>query len=303
MGFDLKEGSGLFATKGRWSLGRQCSLAKKSLQIKAQDFASEQETKSAYVKVVEYFMLLEVRPDLQQEDVLKMLGSMWSLQYMIPQVLCASAGSILVVNNRSQGGLFNEHSDKGAGFTHALHFRFGNPEVADAFRQHPTFTKTKKQGVDVMCDRVAELVAVVEVPNDLGAIFRRGGDWEEGVEHIIVMKAQNGVKKEGVNKYVSHLQELAETSVGGALCSSVGPLAQITDTFASSSSKDHSSVSFLALVTQFPTFEGCQAFDQISMVQQIQKGDSNQALQAIFSICFEIAPAEGQQRSAGGRSP
>lgn len=246
-------------------------------------------------------MLLEVRSESTTDGVLQMLGAMWSLQYLIPNVLSASAGAILDLNGRSLGG----ESGAWQGFTHTLHYRFGNIELAEAFRRHATFQKAVSEEVDPRCARVAELVAVVDVPNELGAIFRRGGAWEEGVEHVLVVKMEDAGQRAAVNEYLSILGDVAQSSACGALLSACGPLAELSKDKQAEAGEDSDAPPLLAMVTRVPSLEGYRAFLKMPPMQSLLEEGVDGLLRPVCSLCYEVTPAEGRQtRSPGdGRLP
>ncbi|CAD7696195.1 unnamed protein product [Ostreobium quekettii] len=250
------------------------------------------------VKVVEYFMLLEASPQCSEEELLAALGEMWTLQYLVPNVLCASAGAVVQVGDNPVSGPGVPPGPL-SGFTHALHYRFGNVEVADGFRRSDKVREATATQLARRFDRIVELAAVVEVPNELGAIFRRGGAWEAGVEHVLVAEVASEDAAQGAAQFLAALGELATSSACGALLSSSGPVARI-------GVEEGGAAPMLAMVTQVPGVEGASAFVGLPPVQGLLEGrDSSGVLRPLMSLCFEVAPTEGRRSSspADGRLP
>lgn len=272
------------------------------------DNDSGSSTKKPLVKVVEYYMLLEIRPDTTNDDVLKMMGGMWSLQYLIPNVLSASAGAILDLESPPSGGQPGGQPGAWSGFTHALNFRFGNIEFAEAFRKHESYLKAFVEELDPLCTRVAEVVAVVDVPNDLGAIFRRGGSWEEGVEHMLVVELQDVDRRAAVDEYLGTLGDVAESSACGALVSSRGPLAEMSgrrERGQKSEDPKADVTPMLAMLTRVPSFESYRAFVGLPPMQSLLGTGVDGLLRPVLSLCFEVTPADDQKTKspADGRIP
>ena len=138
-----------------------------------------------------------------------MLDDFWSLQYMIPAgVLNGFAGALQPM----QGGT----SDHSTTFTHALHLRFQSMQVTcslylsismlkaeangavthmclqhvDKFRQHEKLQQARQKAGEV-CQAIVECVFLGQVPKDLGHIFRRGAEWDLGVDHILLLQARH----------------------------------------------------------------------------------------------------------------
>lgn len=61
-------------------------------------------------------------------------------------------------------------------------------QVAKAFFEHPSYLKAHESNVATRC--TAETVMVVDssVTSDLESIFRRGPEWEIGLEHICLLQ-------------------------------------------------------------------------------------------------------------------
>jgi len=80
----------------------------------------------------------------------------------------------------------------------------------DQFRQHAKLQQVRTEADD-MCDTMLEMVVAGTVPRDIEAIFRKGSDWDVGLDHILIL--QVGSENCGqINTYVS--------AASGACCRS-----------------------------------------------------------------------------------
>ena len=58
------------------------------------------------------------------------------------------------------------------------------------FRQHEKLQQAKDQAQSSVCDAIVEMSVTGRVPRDLDAIFRKGADWDLGLDHILVLQVQ-----------------------------------------------------------------------------------------------------------------
>jgi len=57
----------------------------------------------------------------------------------------------------------------------------------DQFRQHAKLQQVRNEADD-MCDTMLEMVVAGTVPRDIQAIFRKGSDWDVGMDHILILQ-------------------------------------------------------------------------------------------------------------------
>ncbi|QDZ18617.1 hypothetical protein A3770_02p11350 [Chloropicon primus] len=136
--------------------------------------------------VVEQLIFLRIDPEqVEPEDARECVENIWSLQYQTAGVVCSSAGASL--EEKIGSGLLG--SPKGLGyFTHAVHFRFPGRDQMDTFVQSPVVQKVFAKEFTSSCADRAALSFVSSIPEDLFAIFRKGQDWDEGFDHLMVIR-------------------------------------------------------------------------------------------------------------------
>ena len=61
-------------------------------------------------------------------------------------------------------------------------------QAAERFAQHPKLSEVIDQEVGPVFDQQLRIAFPADVPMDLEAMFRRGSEWETGVEHLLVVE-------------------------------------------------------------------------------------------------------------------
>lgn len=56
------------------------------------------------------------------------------------------------------------------------------------FRQHEKLQQAKDKALSSVFDAVVEMSVTGRVTKDLDSIFRKGADWDLGVDHILVLQ-------------------------------------------------------------------------------------------------------------------
>lgn len=60
----------------------------------------------------------------------------------------------------------------------------------DNFRRHEKLQQVREEAAQGVCDSIYEMVLAGKVPRDLEAIFRKGSDWDLGVDHILILQVR-----------------------------------------------------------------------------------------------------------------
>lgn len=112
------------------------------------------------------------------------VDGIWSLQYMAAGPICGTAGPL------SQ---FRCAAGTGAScrpFSHAVLFRYANPANRERFEGQPRVQLMLGGTGAPPGTQVSTLNFQGRVPSELEAIFRRGGEWAEGVELVLALALQ-----------------------------------------------------------------------------------------------------------------
>lgn len=243
------------------------------IRVKTQSGVSSQQSTTESVQIVEYFILLQLLPDIGSEGAEELLSELWSLKYAVPNVLCASAGEASFVGSEDAYDSNLQH------FTHVAKFRFGSPAAAKEFQSHEKFLEVSAAvRSEPKCVNTLELVAKVVVQKNLGDIFKSGGAWESGVEHILM------ARQEETPGTMKTLCDLAIS--GGALQSCSGSAVELITKEVADETK--------IIVSHFPSEQDARAFMGSRPVQILFGSCTEQKY-----FCFEIAPTDSKTQSKG----
>jgi hypothetical protein len=148
--------------------------------------------------VVEHVMLLRLDPEsLEEKEAKTCIENLWSLQYQVGGVICSSAGANDQVASKHIEDQLGTIQNKGKAlgyYTHAVHFRFPSPAELERFFASPVLHKMQEEEVKPHLRGAGDMVSVIfdsSIPEDLFAIFRKGQDWDEGFEHIVLLGCED----------------------------------------------------------------------------------------------------------------
>lgn len=262
---------------------------------------------------MEFLWLLKARPEAAPEQLDELLDSLWSLQYMIPAgILCASAGPVVgcvaysnlqqaqqqqqqqvvaaaVVEEEQQeavaatAGSVEEQQQWQCGFTHAVHFRLANRTSLEHLLTHPLMGASR-DAVSQLCASASELVFEGLVARRLEALFRRGQEYEAGVEHLLLLQAQRDSSDGGavgVDAFLHRMAGLAESSVAGGIQASHGALISCV----------HAAATHV-LMTRFAALPQVQQLLDTPACAAVVAGDPRVPVAAVGSLCVSIQPTE-----------
>jgi len=228
----------------------------------------------------------QIDPD---QDANAVLDELWSAQYLAPGTLCAFAGETAAAASgapppappsRPGDGGFCPSSPPS--FTHALHVRFPNPKACTAFVAHPAFSAARDKAEEAAAAAASggektHLVVAFEGrvnPPSLETLFRRGAEWESGVEHVMILSSSsetgNEASSAAADEFVSQLSELAESSLVGAVQSTSGRVFPLVE-----DSDDSHLRPTHALLTRFAAEEQLRAFLALPPVEALFSSSSS----------------------------
>ncbi|KAJ8624042.1 hypothetical protein MRB53_032572 [Persea americana] len=123
-------------------------------------------------KIVEHIFLLKAKEDLSDEEEKEMLDYLYTAQYLMGGIVAISLGRIVDVN--------------ADGFTHAVYMRFQRKEDLAKFHKISS-TGVLKEHVKPYCHGLISVDYESEVEDDILPIFRKGEDFNHGVEFILLI--------------------------------------------------------------------------------------------------------------------
>ncbi|XP_024517916.1 stress-response A/B barrel domain-containing protein UP3 isoform X3 [Selaginella moellendorffii] len=147
-------------------------------------------------KVVDHLVLLKMKEDLTEEQETTMLDNVYTLQYHFRGILCVSLGRILSENQER--------------CTHGILMRFASKDLLLKYNEHPTHSKVAKEFVLPYCNGFITADFEAEVEDSLEPLFRRGEEFESGIEHIILLKVSESASADRVQDMLQSLCKLPE---------------------------------------------------------------------------------------------
>ncbi len=164
-------------------------------------------------------------PQSQTMDAL--VDELWSAQYLAPGALCAFAGDAVGLTGPLPALVRPTAS-------HGLALRFPAPPAAASFVAHPAFAAPADAAVaaGLLAAPPTILAFTTRSPDEsLEALFRRGAEWEDGLEVCLVFapvpgpeEGQGATPACSPDAFTSDLAALAESSLAGALQACPGRL-------------------------------------------------------------------------------
>ena len=159
-------------------------------------------------------------------------------------------------------------------------------------------TSTIVEDVSTICFQTS-------VPNELEAIFRRGGEWDEGFEFVGALSLQPGSNESDALEFLDLTQQLATSSAFGAVQAAAGPCKQVLrhgGVLDDSQKIVLEQPDFMVLV-RFQAKEQLDAFVQCPPVAAVLEGDERSPLKAVWAGVLVVAPAENSQSSPQTGAP
>ncbi|KAA8522378.1 hypothetical protein F0562_013261 [Nyssa sinensis] len=149
-------------------------------QMKNRDIicsVSEEQNSSTGVerkrKVIEHICLLKAREDLSDAEEKDMLDYLYTSQYQMGGIVAISLGRI------SDRNLEN--------YTHAVYMRFQRKEDLAKFYENPFYLGVLRDHVMPYCHGLIYLDYESEVEDDILPIFRKGEEFNYGVEFVLLI--------------------------------------------------------------------------------------------------------------------
>lgn len=216
-----------------------------------------------------------------------MLDDVWSAQYLVPGPIVGCAGPLIAFESSSE-----------ATYSHAVFFRFGRECTRSTFQQHPIVIDIIGNKAGPLCDSMMTFNFEGAVPNELESIFRRGTDWEVGVECILGLVGRDDDQtEEEIIEFLSLTQQLASSSAFGAVQATFGPCTEVIIHKGGSS----------AMVLEKPAYILSLRFQEIDQLEgflrcppiasMIECNDESAPIRVIWQGTLEINPAANSETS------
>jgi hypothetical protein len=232
--------------------------------------------------VVEHLVLMRAQEGAAPEAMEAVLDSLWSLQYMVPGVMCAAAAPVSTWN---QPGAATGSS---APYTHLVHFRLGSLQALQQFTSHPLYSRTLAEAADPMCSCMRQVSFQGMLPKDMEALFKRGDQLETGWLQVLLL-GPGPTQPLDAGAFVSRLAQLAEAgSPAGAQATHGPPLPGLEQ----ASGVHH------ILMVHFAAQEDMQQYWDTAACQALAACDVRLPVQLQASIAGSISPADAANSTA-----
>ncbi|XP_021735861.1 stress-response A/B barrel domain-containing protein UP3-like isoform X2 [Chenopodium quinoa] len=125
-------------------------------------------------KVVEHLCLLRAKEELSDEQEKDMLDNLYTSQYHMAGIVAISLGRTSDQNSEN--------------YSHGVFMRFQRKEDLAKFYENPLYLRVLKEHVTPFCHDLLYVDFEAEVEDDILAIFRKGEEFNSGVEFVILIK-------------------------------------------------------------------------------------------------------------------
>lgn len=127
-------------------------------------------------KVIEHIALFQMKEGLTEDQEKDMLDHLYTLQYQLRGIVAVSLGIIT-----------GQNTD---GCTHALFTRFPSAEALKSYYDSPIRWKIANEYIIPYYNGLICVDYEAEVEDDMVPIFRRGEDFEQGVEFLVLLQVK-----------------------------------------------------------------------------------------------------------------
>ena len=218
--------------------------------------------------VTDFYVLGKAKDGVDKAEIKMVEESLWSLQYSISGVVTAFLGPVSHCRQRT-----------GSAFDFAVCFRFQNHLAFQRFSQNEGFQKQWEGALMEKCENHLTLVTQQRVRNELEILFRRGALFEEGSDHLLLMRLLDTSSAEAAVQFAAVLSDVLQNSEIGAVSTSLGVLSESSDPTLSG---EH-----LVLASHLSQTRGVTHLESMPPIEQLWEDNGNGLLRAELSFAFE----------------
>ncbi|XP_075508586.1 stress-response A/B barrel domain-containing protein UP3 isoform X2 [Primulina tabacum] len=216
-------------------------------------------------KVVEHICLLKAKKDLSEEQEQVMLDYLYTTQYQMRGIVAISLGRISDQNPEQ--------------YSHAIFMRFQTKEDLTKFYQNPFYVGVLKEHVMPYCHGVINLDYESEVEDDILPIFRKGEEFNYGVELILLVAFMSSSLGELAEDALTSLTKLTQEFPSLIVQATKGPSLDISNT-----KYTH------GVVIRFRSSEAFNMFINSSDYNNMWKSKFQPIIQKALYINFSVDP-------------
>ncbi|GAV73781.1 Dabb domain-containing protein [Cephalotus follicularis] len=216
-------------------------------------------------KVVEHICLLKAKKELLEEEENEMLDYLFTSQYHMRGILAISLGRISDENVEN--------------FTHAVYMRFQSKKNLSKFYENPFYLGVLKEHVMPYCHGLINVDYESEVEDDILPIFRKGEEFNYGVEFVLLIAFVESAFGGPVEDALASFKELTEGFLSLIVQSTQGANFNV-------SSEEYTH----GLVIRFRSLEAFEIFMSSSEYKDIWRSKFQQIIRKTLHIHFSVDP-------------
>jgi len=132
------------------------------------------------------------------------------------------------------------------------------------------------------------------VPNELETIFRRGQEWEAGLELILALARQPGSSEADADEFLHLTQQLAVSSAFGAVEANFGECMEVLHHAGENSIEKPD----IMMLIRFQTTDQLSQFVRCPPIAAVLEGDKRAPLKTLWTVSLRISPSEYSSSSS-----
>ncbi|KAJ6680466.1 hypothetical protein OIU79_020048 [Salix purpurea] len=210
-------------------------------------------------KVVEHVCLLKAKQVLSDKDEKDMLDYLYTSQYQMRGIVAVSLGRI--------------SNDNVENYTHAVFMRFQTKADVTKFYENPFYSKVLKEHVMPYCHDLVNVDYESEVEDDMLPIFRKGEEFNYGVEFVHLFAFDDSALGAPVEDALASLEKLRKEFPSLIVQSTQGSNFNL-------SSKEYTH----AVVTRFRSSEAFEIFLGSTEYRDVRR----LLIHAAYFICLQL---------------
>ncbi|KAL4384087.1 hypothetical protein GQ457_15G005620 [Hibiscus cannabinus] len=217
-------------------------------------------------EVVEHICLLKANKGLSDDKEKDMLDYLYTSQYQMRGIVAISLGQI------------SDQADED--YTHAVFMRFQSKEILAKFYENPLYLQLMKEHVLPYCHGQINVDYESEVEDDVLHIFRKGEEYNYGVEFVLLIAFVEAAIGGPVNDALISLQELTIEHPSLILQCTQG------SNFNSNSSEEYTH----GVVIRFRSFDALEIFLSSSRYKNVWESKLQPIARKTLAIHFSVDP-------------
>ncbi|XP_006649252.1 uncharacterized protein LOC102706920 [Oryza brachyantha] len=220
-------------------------------------------------KIVEHIILLRAKPNISDAEEKDMLDYLYTSQYQMRGILAVSLGRIEDPNMEN--------------FTHAVFMRFQQKDDIAKFQSSPYYYKILDEHVKPVSYGSVSVDFESEVEDDIIPLFRRGEDFNYGVEFMLLISFLESASRDSVEDALSSLQRLISQCSSSIVQATLGCCLNHVD-----SGYSH------AAVIRFPSFDDFKLFREGMEYKDVWASKFQPIVEKSLVLHFTVDPVGNQ---------